>query len=807
MSPTFPIPSREIDQLDSWLEDEQIEDDLEVEETLTGREPEPEEEFEDILELAPDDLAETQEDEADWSAATELEQLATETQEDELLLAVDSMVDDLEFEPTQSEIVEFDGIGSGEQVADAGSFPGEQEGLAGDISGMVKQGLTSAAVLAAIAAGERDERTLTNKVFFARHPELGGRKIRRDETTLVKEWLQIRDRLVRPLLSPQAGSAKSSAVGRQRMRTQALRDAWAAYARRSDLMIGVDVLGHRPQVNPRIVEAVRALAQALDTTGYRADRVGGFSDRFIKGTPRLSLHAYGIAIDIDAGHNPHRRGRTGPARWSSAATQQDRRADVSAGRADTSFTPEQIAAVRAIRTVDGIPVFFWAGSWAKSPDAMHFQIDVTPAELARGLATSARVEVHETDEETDEPEDEEQENFAPFDFLKSFFRNPTVGFEFDVHYGPIPALPDTRLGDVLSSHSKSSDGFEVKLDGPRLEINTRPFETTDAGRKELQGTAVLINSFAEELWTGCRNATPVGVPGFSGARPFSHPKVTVPIGKLPVGGKFTNCSVWASPQTTLTIPLARVATLVERIKASEGDGPGLALTGGSTARMGLRSEALYRAHREVKKARRAAAFSDDLEGFLILLASYLWTSELPYRFPAPGERVNGAVHDYEQIGKAYLPINVKNPFHQVFKTLLSAADQQVFRNRFADGAARVKLFRLALPAGAALSDGDRKFLPPGRTVSGVPDVVHQFQRDGFFGVVPTWNDLVEHTLDPTHRGWNDRLWVTHSTMKDIDDTRPRVLLELRRAGFVAVDRSKWERFMLRMHELTTDLNR
>ena len=65
---------------------------------------------------------------------------------------------------------------------------------------MVRRGLASAAVLAAVATGERDERALTNRVFFARHPELAGRKLRRDETRLVSEWLQIRDRLVRPLL-------------------------------------------------------------------------------------------------------------------------------------------------------------------------------------------------------------------------------------------------------------------------------------------------------------------------------------------------------------------------------------------------------------------------------------------------------------------------------------------------------------------------------------------------------------------------------------------------------------------------------
>ena len=601
------------------------------------------------------------------------------------------------------------------------------------------------------------------------------------------------------------------------MRTQALRIAWADSAGRGDRMVAVEVLGRRAQVNRAAADAARALGAALAATGYRADRVGGFSDRVIAGTSRLSLHAFGIAIDVDARHNPHRRGRPGPARWSLAATQGERRADVAADRADTSFTEAQVAAVRAIRTVDGIPVFFWAGAWSRSPDAMHFQVDVTPAELARGLATrtpelEGATEQHEADVvEVDEDEDEaeamgeESEDFSLADVVKKLIRPPTVGFEFDVHYGPIPTLPAARNGAVLSTHTHAAEGFVVKLDGPRLEVNTRPFEATPDGLKELLETADKVTTFAIELATAC-GVAPVSSPApFPGARPFVHPQVTEPIGKLPIGGKFTNCSVWAAPQATVTVRLRRVSMLVDRIRTSETDGPGKALSGRSTLRTGLRSDALYRAQLEVRKAKRAAPFSDDLEGFLILLASYLWTSELRYRFPAPGQRVNPLAHDYEQIGKAYLQVNVKNAFHQVFSVLLSAADQQEFRTRFAVGAAGPT--SSGSPARVAtVADGTRKFLPPGRTVSGVTDVVHHFQNLQF-GFVPTWDDLVDHTLDPTHRGLGDRLWVSHSKPRDISVTNPRVLLELRRAGFAPVDSLRWKGFMQAAHTLTADLDR
>ena len=120
------------------------------------------------------------------------------------------------------------------------------------------------------------------------------------------------------------------------------------------------------------------------------------------------------------------------------------------------------------------------------------------------------------------------------------------------------------------------------------------------------------------------------------------------------------------------------------------------------------------------------------------------------------------MHDYEEIGKAYLPINVKNPLSQVFATLLSPDDQKAFRDRFADGAARVNLFRLARPSGASLADGSRKFLPTGKDKTGDPDVVHAFQRDEF-GVTPTWDDLVERTLDPTHRGLGGAAADHHSS--------------------------------------------
>ena len=62
--------------------------------------------------------------------------------------------------------------------------------------------------------GITDENRLTDKIFFRRHPERNGLKIRRDERdfkALSQEWLAIRDKLVRPVLNSGSESMMASA--------------------------------------------------------------------------------------------------------------------------------------------------------------------------------------------------------------------------------------------------------------------------------------------------------------------------------------------------------------------------------------------------------------------------------------------------------------------------------------------------------------------------------------------------------------------------------------------------------------------
>jgi len=257
----------------------------------------------------------------------------------------------------------------------------------------------------ALQGGERNENTLTNLVFFERHPERGDRLIRADERDLAREWLQIRDTLVRPALgglapSPIRPPAPSAPGGTEFRRDSWLKAEWADYAPhrcsppaqcKDGLMVRMRLLSNDVQVNPKTVGAFTRLAKTLLSTGYQATSTWGYICREVKEGTECSLHAYGLAVDIDGGDiykscNPWLPGKTTLVQFSAKRTQSERCQDAMAGRADTTFTEAQIAAVEAIRTVDGLQVFAWGGRWSSLKDTMHFQINVSPAELERGIA-------------------------------------------------------------------------------------------------------------------------------------------------------------------------------------------------------------------------------------------------------------------------------------------------------------------------------------------------------------------------------------------------------------------------------------
>lgn len=144
--------------------------------------------------------------------------------------------------------------------------------------------------------------------------------------------------------------------------TQQLRDLWSPpctgpWARFT--LYGGGVV----TVDPLIVDALRALNACLVAHDYASRRAdtGAYNCRPITGGSRYSLHAYGIAIDVNWTTNPY------------------------GAVLRTDMPPAMIRAVEAIRTNGGAVVWRWGGRYSGNKDAMHFEVVASPAELARGI--------------------------------------------------------------------------------------------------------------------------------------------------------------------------------------------------------------------------------------------------------------------------------------------------------------------------------------------------------------------------------------------------------------------------------------
>lgn len=116
-------------------------------------------------------------------------------------------------------------------------------------------------------------------------------------------------------------------------------------------------------VQPDTLEAWLALDLQMRFHRYTFDEIAGgtYSCRKIAGTSVWSLHSYGLAYDINPSRNPSKKPLTTDL---PAALRND------------------IASIETAKS--GRQVFMWGGIFA-TPDAMHFQIGATRAELAEGL--------------------------------------------------------------------------------------------------------------------------------------------------------------------------------------------------------------------------------------------------------------------------------------------------------------------------------------------------------------------------------------------------------------------------------------
>ena len=120
----------------------------------------------------------------------------------------------------------------------------------------------------------------------------------------------------------------------------------------------------RVTVDPRIVDAVRALNACLIAWNYRTRYVdtGAYVCRDKVGKPgEKSNHSYGTALDINWQTNPYGRVLR------------------------TDFPAAMREAILGIRTNNGQQVWGWGGNWSGNKDAMHWEVVCRPSDLATGI--------------------------------------------------------------------------------------------------------------------------------------------------------------------------------------------------------------------------------------------------------------------------------------------------------------------------------------------------------------------------------------------------------------------------------------
>lgn len=145
--------------------------------------------------------------------------------------------------------------------------------------------------------------------------------------------------------------------------TQQLRNWWAPPCRGPWVTVPLHGEG-RVTVRASIVDAVRALNAVLVRWDYRTrrDDTGAFVCRRITGGTGYSLHAYGIALDINWSSNPY------------------------GTRLVTDMPRGMVNEILALRTNSGAQLWRWGGEYRSVKDAMHYEIFCAPSDVATGIA-------------------------------------------------------------------------------------------------------------------------------------------------------------------------------------------------------------------------------------------------------------------------------------------------------------------------------------------------------------------------------------------------------------------------------------
>ena len=147
--------------------------------------------------------------------------------------------------------------------------------------------------------------------------------------------------------------------------TAELRDAWAPACEPSLMEVVELVQGVRVRCRAGLARAVHALGRVLEAHGYqvRSGDTGGYNCRQITNGQGRSLHAFGIALDINWNTNPFR----------------------SDNALVTDMPKVMVRNIKRIRTNNSSEVWGWGGDYRTIKDPMHFEVVCTPGELATGI--------------------------------------------------------------------------------------------------------------------------------------------------------------------------------------------------------------------------------------------------------------------------------------------------------------------------------------------------------------------------------------------------------------------------------------
>jgi hypothetical protein len=99
---------------------------------------------------------------------------------------------------------------------------------------------------------------------------------------------------------------------------------------------------------------------ADDHRSMKADNTSAYNGRFVNGTTRWSMHAYGLAIDINTVENPWVNGTD--------VSPPNGRPYADRNRTATGMIHAGDAVVRAFASID----WKWGGSWSGGKDYQHF---------------------------------------------------------------------------------------------------------------------------------------------------------------------------------------------------------------------------------------------------------------------------------------------------------------------------------------------------------------------------------------------------------------------------------------------------